>query len=241
MEAALYLFGYLHNLFLLQGLADLDEFRGIAALDGTVDVAGIRQAHDDVPARLLGKHLEGLRLVHVFSQLGGFVPVGHAQQQSLLVAVQSPHPQVSGTGHQRAVVVVHGVAQRVVVGVYLSAGLQQLHLVRESAFLEDADGLFVGGFSAAERHVQVDDFLHAALDLLELLVIDGHAVLLLEVAVVAAAQRVLDEEFRARQHVLRGLVEHEAEATDIDAVPGAFAGVEELHVAVLVQAELQPL
>ena len=233
--------GYLHNLLLLQCLRHLYQLRCVPPLYGFVHVAGVGQPHDDVPARLLGKHAERLGLVHLLGQPAGVVPVGYAQQQSLLVALQCPHRQIACRRHQRPVVVVDGVAQRVVVAVYLSAGLQQLHLVGESPFGEHADGLFVGGLRAAEGHVQGYDFLHALAYAPDVLVGQRLGRALLEVAVVAAAERVLYEEFRAGEDVLCGLVEHEAQRAHVDAVARPLAGIEKLHVAVLVQSELQSL
>ena len=52
---------------------------------------------------------------------------------------------------------------------------------------------------------------------------------------------MLDEELRAGEDVLRGLVEHEAQRPHIDAVAAASAGVEEFYVAILVEPELQSL
>ena len=48
-------------------------------------------------------------------------------------------------------------------------------------------------------------------------------------------------EFRAGEDVLCGLVEHEAQRAHVDAVARPLAGIEKLHVAVLVQSELQSL
>ena len=129
MEPSFYLLGYLYYLLLLQCLTDLNQFRGVSAHNSFIHVARIAQAHDDVPARLLGKHPEGLGLRHLLCHLVGVVPVGHAQQQSLLIALQVPHLQVSGRGHQRTVVVIHRIAQRIVVRIDLAARLQQFYLV----------------------------------------------------------------------------------------------------------------
>jgi hypothetical protein len=52
---------------------------------------------------------------------------------------------------------------------------------------------------------------------------------------------VFDEELRARIHVLRSLIEHEAQRAHIDAMARTLAGIEELHVTVLEKPELQPL
>ena len=133
MEAAVYLFGYLYDLLFLQGFRYLYEFRGVAFLYGTIDVAGIRQSHDDVPARLHGKHLVGLGHVHLLCQAVGVVPVGHTQQHTVMVGLQTKHFQIASRGHQRSVVVVGGVAQRVVVAIDLSAGFEQFYFIGKSA------------------------------------------------------------------------------------------------------------
>ena len=78
METAVNLFSYLHDLFLLQCLTHLNQFRRMSLQDGLVHITGIRQAHDDVPLRLLGKHLVGLGHIHLLCQLGRVVPVGHS-------------------------------------------------------------------------------------------------------------------------------------------------------------------
>ncbi len=67
--------------------------------------------------------------------------------------------QIACRRHQRPVVVVDGVAQRVVVAVYLSAGLQQLHLVGESPFGEVADYSCQLNIEEGNPEKCVDDFI----------------------------------------------------------------------------------
>ena len=52
---------------------------------------------------------------------------------------------------------------------------------------------------------------------------------------------MLDEELRAWEEVLCGLVEYEAQRAHIDAVASSNASVEEFHVAILIEPELQSL
>ena len=241
MEASLDILGNLHNLLLLQGLADLYQFRGVTFEDGLVDVARIRQTHDDVPAGLLRKHLVGLGHVHLLCQVCGIVPVGHAQQHTVVVGLQTEHLQITGTGHQRAIVVVGGVAQRIVVAIYLSACLQQLHLVREATLGKDADGLFVGGFGATEGHVQIDNLLHAVAEECYVVSCQRLVILLLEVTIVSARDGVLDKQLRTREDVLCGLVEQEAQRAHIDTVATALARIQKFYVAVLEDPEFQTL
>ena len=124
METTVDFLSNLYDFLFLQGFADLNEFGGIAALDGTIDVASIRQTHDDIPAGLFSKHLVGLGLVCLLSQFQRIVPVRHTKQQSLFVAFQSPHLQIAGTGYQWTVIVVDSVAQCVIVTIDLTTGFQ---------------------------------------------------------------------------------------------------------------------
>ena len=93
----------------------------------------------------------------------------------------------------------------------------------------------------AEGHVQVYNFTHALLDEFHILVGQRFIASFLEVAVVAQRQRMLDEQFAAGEHVATCLVEHETERPYIHAVTGAAAGVDKLHIAVLVEPELESL
>ena len=206
METTVNLFGNLHDFLFLQGLADLNEFGTIAALDRTVHVANVRQTHDDVPACLLGKHLVGLRLIHLLCELQGIIPVGHTQQQSLFITFQPPHLQIAGTGHQRTVIVIHRVAKGVIIAVNLTTGFQQFHLIHKAAFRKYADGLFVGGLRPTEWHVEIYNLLHTLANLIHIGIGERFEPLLLEVAIVTATQRVLDEQFRTRKNILRRFV-----------------------------------
>ena len=92
-----------------------------------------------------------------------------------------------------------------------------------------------------ERHILVDNLLHPLANALHIVLHKRLTVALLEVAVVTTGQRMLDEELAAGEDVAGGLVEHEAQRADIHTVAGALTCIEELHVAVLVQPELQSL
>ena len=158
-----------------------------------------------------------------------------------MILLHAPHLQVARRRHQRSVVVVHRVAQRVVVAVDLAARLQQLHLVAEATLREHPHRLLGRRLMAAEGHVHVHNLLHPRPDLLHILVGERLAAALAHVAVVAQRQRMLNKQLAARQHIGRGLVEHKAQRTHIHAVTRAAASVHKLHIAVLEQPELQAL
>ena len=166
----------------------------MAAEYGFVDVADVGEAHDDVPPHFFGKHLERLGLLHHWRKLGGVVGVGHAQEQSAMVALEAPHAEIACRRNEGPVEVVYGVAQHIVVGVDLAAGLKEFYLVRETAVLEDAQRLLVGGFEATEGHVELYNLGHALAYLGYVILDERLGVAFLKVAVVAARDGVLDEE-----------------------------------------------
>ena len=165
----------------------------MAFQDGFVDVTCIRQAHDDIPFRLLAEHLIRLGHIHLLCQNGRIVPIGHTQEHAVVIGLQSEDLQIASTGHQRAVVVIGSIAQHIVVTIYLSAGFQQFYFVGESPFGKHADSLFVGGLRATERHIQIHDFLHPLADLLYVAIRQSFTVLFLEVTVIATRYGVFDE------------------------------------------------
>ena len=127
---------------------------------GAVDVAHVREAHNVVPAEILGKHLERLGMGHEGRQPRGVVTVGDAEQQAVLIRLEPPDGEVAGGGQQTAVVVVDSVAQRVVVDVHLPAGLEEAHLVVETPLAEQPHSLVSLHLLAAEGDVLVDNLLH---------------------------------------------------------------------------------
>ena len=116
----------------------------------------------------------------------------------------------------------------------LAAGLKQLYLVGESTLGKHTDGFFIGGLIAAKGHVEVDDFLHALIQLLHVVIGQLLASLLLEVAIVAARDSVLNEQFGTGEDILRSFVKHKAQRAHIGMVTATFAGIEKFNVAVLV-------
>ena len=85
--------------------------------DRLVDIAGMCQTHDHIPLHLLGKHLKGARHIFKLTQYQGVMTVGHPEEQSFVITLQSEHLQITGRGHQRTVIVVHRIAQHIVVAV----------------------------------------------------------------------------------------------------------------------------
>ena len=106
---------------------------------------------------------------------------------------------------------------------------------------EDANSLLRGGFEAMEWQILVDDFLHPPTYGLHVSLGQGLGILLLEIAVVAIRNRVLNEELAAREDIADGLVKDKAKRANIHATPRTGTGMEELHIAVLEEAELEAL
>ena len=233
--------GNLYNLLFLQGLAHLYQFGGVAVEACLIDGTHILQAHDDVPTDILGKDLEGLGLRFHFGQLGRVLAVGHTEQHTLLVLLDAKHFEITSRRNQGAIVIVDGVAQGVVVGIDLTAGLQQAGLVVETTVTEDAYRLLRHRLGAVERHILVDDVEHPFPNLGDVLLRCRLAVGFLEVTEIASRDRVFHIETTVRKDVLRGLVEYEAKRTDIGTETRVVAHVNKLYVTVLPNTELESL
>ena len=132
-----------------------------------------------------------------------------------MITIQAPHLQIASRWHQRTIVIVDGIAQGIIIGVHLSTRLQQLHLIGKTPFGKHPYGFLDRGFRTAERHIGIDNLLHPLTDLCHIVISQWGTILLLEIAVDASGQRVFDEEFATREHIVCSLVEHEAERTGI--------------------------
>ena len=239
--AAVDLFGNLHYLLLLKSLTNLNQFACLTIDTGTVDSSHIVQTHDHVPAHSLGKQFESLWLRCARGKLCRIFTVGHTQQHTIVVYLYAEDLEIAGRRNQSAIVIVDGVAKSIVVGIELSAGLKQTHLVDEPTVAEDLDGLFSQSLCAAERHILVDDLLHASSDLIDIALFDRRTIGLVEVAEITTRDWVLDVQAAVGEDILTRLVEDKAQRTHIDTHPAWVAHVEELHVAVLIDAEFEPL
>ena len=239
--AALDLLRNLDELLLLQGLGDLDQVGCTALQANVVHVARVAQIHDAVPLEVLGKDLEGLGLVDERRQDLGIRAVRHAQQQAAVIRNHVPDPDIACRRQQAAVVIVHRVAQHIVVHVGLTAGFQQTDLVLVSLLTEDLDGLFQPHLAAVERQVLVNDLLHPFLETVDVLLRHRFPVGLAQFAEIAVGDGVLDLHLRFRPDVQGGLAEQEAQRPAVDAAGAGVAQVEELDVAVVVHAEAQAL
>ena len=233
--------GDLHEFLLLQRFGDLDQVGRAAFLTDVVHVAGVAQVHDPVPLEIFREDLEGLRLVHVRGQHFGIVPVRNAQQDAAVIRDDVPDLDIGSRGQQAAVIIVHRIPQRIEIHIGLSARFQQTHLVVVTVFAEYLDRLFQPDFAAMERQVLVDDLLHARLDLADVLFRHRASVGLVPLAEITVRNGMLDLDLRLGADVLRGLAEQEAERAAVHAACAGIAQVQELDVAVVVDAETKAL
>ena len=140
---------------------------------GHVQVAYRADAQNLVPAMVFLKHFQHFFLFHYLFQLGRILPVGNAQQQSVVVFHDVEQVDVSRARYQAAVVTVHRIAQLVIVRVELPVSIQQPCLVRHPPFFKQADYFFRVAFRTCIGNVGRNDFLHFLLDALHVVQPDG--------------------------------------------------------------------
>ena len=199
------------------------------------------QTHDHVPAHSLGKQFEGLWLWSAWSKTRRVLAVWHTKQHAIVVYFYAEDLEITSRRNQCAIVIVDGVTKCIVVGIELPAGLKQTHLVGEATVAEYPDSLFGQCLCATEWHVLVNDLLHACSDLFDIAFLDRRTIGLVEVAEITARDWVLDVQTAVGEDILTRLVEDKAQRTHIDSHSARVAHVEELHIAVLIDAELESL
>ena len=239
--AALDLLGNLHEFLLLQCFGNLDQVGSTSFQADVVHVAGVAQVHDPVPLEVLREHLEGLGLVHEGGEPFRMDAVRYAQQDAVVIGNDVPHLDVACGRQQTPVIIVYRVAQHVIVHVWLSAGLQQPHLVFITLLAEDLDGLLQAHFPAMERQVLVDDLLHPGLDPQHVFFRGGGTVRLVQFTEIAVRDRMLDLHLCLRAYVQRSFAQQETERSAIDASCARIAQVQVFYVPVVVHAETQSL
>ena len=107
---------------------------------------------------------EHLVLVGHLSQLRRMFHRGDAEQQSVVVFLQSEEVHLPRVGEQRTVVVVLIAVDVVVDGVESSGTAEELHLGEFSRLSEHVDHLVGGCFVAMDGQCLVDDALHTLAD-----------------------------------------------------------------------------
>ena len=102
-----------------------------------------------------------------------------------MIALQAPHLKEACRGHQRTIVIIYGIAQHIIIGIYLTAGFNQLYFIGKTTLAEHTYSLVGSGLGATERQVEINNLLHTLADFLHILIRQGLVVFLFKVAVVA--------------------------------------------------------
>ena len=123
-----YLVGNTRNLLLLQGLTNLDEVRAEALVDTFVQVANGAHAQDVLPAVVLLEDAKHLVLHHNLAQLVGVLARRDAQQQSVIVFLQSEEIDLFRIGEDGTIEIVVVFADVVEGGVERTGALQEFYL-----------------------------------------------------------------------------------------------------------------
>ena len=165
--------------------------------------------------------------------------VGDAQQQPVIVFLQSEKINHRGVGEQRAVVVVHVVDHLVICGVQSAIALQQLHLRGVALLGKHPHGVFRRHLMAVYVYLGVYYLLHPLSYPRGVVV--GNVVPYRQVHVVAIAHRYVYHHPAARVEVVHRLAENEKERAGVATRPRAGGHVEKFHVLVAVCPEVHSL
>ena len=147
--------------------------------------------------------------------------------------------ELAGVGEQAGIEIAHGIAQLVIVCVQFVNALQQLNLAFHILFGEQFNGFFHRTLCVAYGQVFGNDFLHAKAQAADVFFADfpAQAQLAIETAVYGGA----DEQFFVGIEVFGSLDQHKEERADVGAHSGHAVKTEELHVLVVIEAEVHAL
>ena len=221
--------GNLYEMLVVQCLDDIDEQGRIAFSDGAVEFAHVSQADNLVEVDIVGKRLEQFGLGFPFHHLFQILAVWAEQQHPVLVGHQVKHLEHPRRGHERTEEAVDDVVQLIINGVELIGAFQQAHLVLEALFAEHLDDIGGQPLTALEREIGIDDLGHALLELPDDL---GRQefFLVLDLAIMAVADAVLDAEPLAGIEVVERFVQHHAERPRHHAIAGIVGNIKIFNV-----------
>ena len=148
-----------------------------------VHVADIIQTGDDVPSKILAEHLVGLGLGYKRGQFHRIVPVRNPEQDAVVAFHNVPDLQESGRRKESSVIVVRRISQKIVVRVYIFAGIQKANLVDIAQIAEYLYGLPYLNLPSVESDVVLDYLPHSVFQQLDIFFAKGRIVLFLYVAV----------------------------------------------------------
>ena len=216
-------------MLVVQRFHDVDEQRCITCLDGAVEFAHISQTDDFVEVDIVGKRLEQFGLRFPFNDLFDILAVRSQQQHTTLVGYQVEHFEHACRSHQRPVETVDDFAEFVVDGVELVDAFEQPYFILEPLLAEHLDDVGGEPLAAHEGNVCIDDFGHALLELGDDFGREEF-LLMLDLAVVTAADAVLDAQPLAGEQVVERLVEHHAQRARVDTVARVVGDVDKFNV-----------
>ena len=94
-----------------------------------VHITYIIQTSNDVPPQILLEHIIGLRLKHERRQAIRILPVRNSEQKTVITLDKVPDLQIAGRRQQSSIVVIRSISQKVIIRIYILAGIQESNLV----------------------------------------------------------------------------------------------------------------
>ena len=181
--AGLYFLGNLDYFLFLKSLGNLNQFAAVALAELMVDISGIVELGDDIPAQILGKHVESLGLGDIRHKTARIIVVRNPEQYSVVVSLNVPDLEIGSGWKQSSVVVVRAVSEQIIVGIDILAGFQQTDLVDIAEVSENLDCLAYLDFPSVEGYVFLNHLKHTLLDFEHIFIAEGTVILFLEIAI----------------------------------------------------------
>ena len=182
--------GNFGNFLLLQGLADLNELRGVALLYALVQVANGSQANDVLPLMVLLEDGEHLVLMGHLAQLVGMLGGRQTQQKTVEILLQSEEVELRRVDKHRAIVIVQVAVNIIIGGIETAGALQQLHLREGMQVCEHLDGILRQHLMTMDGQCGIDDGLHLSTNLAYIL--ERHGVTNVEIDIIAVGDGDID-------------------------------------------------
>lgn len=172
-----------------------------------------RQAQQVLPAVVLLEDVEHLVLAHQCAELRRVLTRRDAQQQSVVVLLESEERELRRVDEHRAVEVVDEALYIIICSIELAGSAQQHRLRLVAEVLEDAYRLVGGHLVAAYAQMAVYQALHLAANKVDVSL--RHGASEAQVAVVAVAHRYVDDDVALGKQFVNSLAEHEEERASI--------------------------
>ena len=142
---------------------------------GHIKITDSTDSHNSVPTVILLKDFQHFFLLDNFFQFTWIFTARDTQKQAVIIFGNIKQMDVSGTGDQAAIVIIYRIAQTIITGIQLAGSFQQFYLIHHSPLQKQVNHIIRMCFSAQERKIGFNNFMHFLLDTLYIIQFNGTA------------------------------------------------------------------